>query len=129
MRRHLPLIAALLLCAPALLLDFYNDDWLVRWVVRGRALNSDPHPLKLYEFMASEPQVRGYIHEGMLPWWTDPQLKIRFLRPLSSLLMWVDHRVLVTPLLGHLHSLVWFVLFLLVARRVVDCVLPPRAAR
>nr|MBK7067428.1 hypothetical protein [Deltaproteobacteria bacterium] len=71
----------------------------------------------------------GYIHEGMLPWWTDPHLKIRFFRPLSSLLMWIDHRVLVTPLLAHLHSLVWFVLFLLAARRVVDRVLAPRAAR
>lgn len=129
MRRHLPLLCALLLCAPALFLDFYNDDWLVRWVVRGNAPGSDPHPLKLYEFMASEAQVRGYIHEGMLPWWTDPQLKICFLRPLSSLLMWVDHRVLVTPLLGHLHSLLWFVLYLVVARRVIERVLAPRAAR
>lgn len=129
MRRHLPLLVALLLCASALLLDFYNDDWLVRVVVQGRAPGSDPHPLRLYEFMASEPQVRRYIHEGMLPWWSDPQLKIRFFRPLSSLLMWVDHRVLVTPLLAHLHSLAWFVLYLLAARRIIDRVLSPRAAR
>ncbi len=129
LRRHLPLIVALLLCAPALFLDYYNDDWLVRWVLQGNAPGSDPHPLRLYEFMGSEAQVRGYIREGMLPWWSDPRLKIRFLRPLSSLLMWADHRVLQTPLLGHLHSLLWFVAFLIVARRVIDRVLPPRGAR
>lgn len=67
MRRHLPILVALLLCAPALFLDFYNDDWLIRAVLRGRAPGSDPHPLRLFEFMASESQVRGYIHEGMLP--------------------------------------------------------------
>lgn len=128
-RRHLPLLVALLLCAVAPLLDFYGDDWLVRMVVRGRAPGSDPNPVRLYEFMSSEAQVRGYLHEGMLPWWSDPLLKIRFLRPLSSLLMWVDHRVLVTPLLGHLHSLGWFVLYLVCARRVLDRVLSPRAAR
>ncbi len=129
MRRHLPLLVALLLCAPALFLDFYNDDWLVRVVVRGRAPGSDPHPLKLFEFMASESQVRGYIQEGMLPWWSDPLLKIRFLRPLSSLLMWVDHRVLGSPLFGHLHSLLWFALYLVVAEKFIHRLLPPRAAR
>jgi hypothetical protein len=50
---------------------------------------------------------------GMFPWWTDPALVLAFLRPLSSLTLWLD-RVLWPdlPLLMHLHSVAWFVLLL-----------------
>jgi hypothetical protein len=52
---------------------------------------------------------RAMMEEGAFPWWTDPDLVIAFCRPLSSLTLWLDHKLWpLTPWAMHLHSLVWF---------------------
>jgi hypothetical protein len=66
---------------------------------------------------------------GLLPWWTDPRLTIRFFRPLSSALLWFDHRVLAHAALPmHLHSLAWWAAAVLAARSLFRRLLPERVA-
>ncbi len=87
-------------------------------------------PWDLYNFVdGSEREVRALASQGVLPWWSHSHLRFRFLRPLSSLLLALDHRVFRADALGpHLHSLGWWLaacaaLYVL-SRRVVG----PRAA-
>lgn len=43
------------------------------------------------------------------PWFTDPQLKIAFFRPLSTITHWVDSKLWPTKgELMHIHSIVWY---------------------
>ncbi|MCA1662772.1 MAG: hypothetical protein LC659_00595, partial [Myxococcales bacterium] len=51
---------------------------------------------------------------GVLPWWTDPEVKLAFWRPLSALTHVVDWRVWPrSPAAMHVHSLLWFALALI----------------
>src|SRR6185369_5071046 len=44
-----------------------------------------------------------------LPWWSAPDLKLAFCRPLSALSLWLDYRLFPnSPALMHAESLLWF---------------------
>ena len=50
-------------------------------------------------------------HAGELPWWTDPELRVAFFRPLSVATHHLDHRLWPEqPWAMHLHSLLWYAL-------------------
>jgi hypothetical protein len=48
------------------------------------------------------------VDVGLLPWWTTPDLRIAFFRPLAALTHWLDYRLWPdsAPLM-HAHSLLW----------------------
>lgn len=47
--------------------------------------------------------------QGALPWFADPNMSVRFFRPLSSLLFALDMKLFRdAPALAHAHSLLWF---------------------
>jgi hypothetical protein len=52
-------------------------------------------PFDLYEFASGE-RAENFemVRRGPWPWWTDLDFKIRFFRPLSSALLFIDHAVL-----------------------------------
>jgi hypothetical protein len=70
-------------------------------------------PWDLFSFAKNPAINRELMEGGTFPWWTDPGLVLQFLRPLSSLTLWLD-RVLwpESALLMHLHSMAWFGLLL-----------------
>ena len=69
------------------------------------------------------------IAQGVLPWRTDPTQRAAFLRPVASLLMWLDYTLFgLASLPAHLHSLLWFVAFALSVRALYARLLPRRAA-
>lgn len=94
------------------------------------ALVEDGHVLTLYDFFGAE-RVAELRHAGpFLAWWADDDLSMRFFRPLSSLLLTVDHRLLDGGgLLSHLHGLVWYVALLYVVWRVLSETIGAQAAR
>jgi hypothetical protein len=50
------------------------------------------------------------------PWWASDQIKTNFFRPLSSLTLALDYSLWPdTPLLLHIHSLLWFCTLIVVA--------------
>jgi hypothetical protein len=112
---------------PALISPLVLDDYLHSAMVRG-LFPAPRGPFDLYDF-ASNADRRLLIERGILPWWTHPEFTIRFFRPLSSLLLWTDHRVFGGhPILLHLPSFVYWAIAVLGARRIFSRALAPRPA-
>lgn len=113
-RPGLPLLLALcsfLLALPALTQGLYSDDWLHRMVLFGGGpfLAGDQPLLDFFAFIKlDEPHSRVWAEYGLAPWWTDPELQIALLRPLSALTQILDYRLFGEHFaLHHLHSLLW----------------------
>lgn len=72
-------------------------------------------PLDLFTFHTGQPAENlRQMEEGvLLPWWSDPRLRMSFFRPLSSLTHLLDGRLWPeTPWLMQLHTLLWYALLL-----------------
>jgi len=118
------LIVAILLYAPFLFSGFFQDDYGFRIqfspdvpeevskVMRNGLLN-------LYGFSwDASTRFRIGQDRGFVPWWASDQIKTNFFRPLSSLTLAFDYSLWPnTPLLMHIHSLLWFCLLILLAYR------------
>ena len=97
MRRWAPWIViavAIGLAAPAVTADFTADDHLHRLLLReAPGLGGLPsRPFDLFVFATGEPADTANLRTiGVYPWWTDPQLKLSFWRPLSSATHVLDH--------------------------------------
>ncbi len=109
-RAHLPLIAlfALVVHFPVLSTPRFQDDYNQVAMIEGR-YPSNPGPLDLYDFI-NDGNRSALIERGILPWWSHPRMELRFLRPLSSGLLWADQRLFGAGgmLFEHLHSLFWW---------------------
>jgi hypothetical protein len=103
------LVAALavLVHLPALGAPLVFDDYAQSAIAEGR-FGAPRGPLDLYDYI-DDGDRGALLARGDLPWWTDPHLTVRFLRPLASALRWADHRVFGQHLIWHhLHSLLWW---------------------
>lgn len=126
------LIVAALLYAPVLFAGFFQDDYGFRLQFSPEAYEKmgtsaeifQNNTLNLYGF-SWDTSTRFALTQdkGILPWWADDQIKTNFFRPLSSLtlaidfILWPD-----SSFLMHLHSLLWFGLFLFLAYRLYKSV-------
>lgn len=125
----LAILAGLWAHWPALAMPFAVDDYAQEAMLDGT------WPLRraswdLYNFTdGSRSDVRTLASHGLLPWWSHPELEFRFLRPLSSLLRALDHRVFGTSAVGpHVHSFAWWALCCIACALLFHRVLPKRAA-
>lgn len=114
-RRWFPLVVAAVVTLPAVPAGFLLDDWVQRAVVRGVFTHTTREAL--FNFGAGDAEaLRPFIRTGPFPWYTLPELKLRFLRPLSSALIVFD-----TEVFGdagwpqHLHSTLWYVVLTAIA--------------
>ena len=113
------------LFSPAVLTPLFLDDYLQGAMVEG-TFPSPRSPFNLYDFV-NEHDRATLTERGLLPWWSHPKLAIRFFRPLSSALLWVDHRVFSHAALPmHLHSLFWWAAAVLAVRALYRRVFAPR---
>jgi len=118
-QRYLPVILALIamcLTSPALGVGLQFDDLL-----HQQFLLSHPSPvttaMNLFLFLTPE-QTPALIEQGQLPWWTHPEAKLAFWRPLSALTHWLDYKLWPhSPPLMHAHSLAWFGLLIIITTR------------
>ncbi len=135
MRAWLPLSLALLVSLPTLALPFMLDDWfhlsaLDVWFGEGERLPvyfegwEDPWGLpSCFRFFVGD--NLAHIEAGLVPWWLDPDLRIVFLRPLSSLTHALDHRIFgAEPFWHHVHSVLWYIAAVVVVGRLYRRVLP-----
>ncbi|MBL8938500.1 MAG: hypothetical protein JNM69_28290 [Archangium sp.] len=108
MRRWLPLLVAFVVTLPSLGAGFSLDDWAQRAVVNGQLTHTTRYAL--FNFGAGDAEaLRPLIERGPFPWFTLPELKLRFLRPLSSALIVFDTEVFgSTAWPQHLHSTLWY---------------------
>jgi hypothetical protein len=120
----LVLIAAILLYTPYLFSGFFQDDFGFRIQfsqdVREKVNMPDDvlrtGPLDLYNFSSESPTFHVGRDRGFVPWWASDQIRVSFFRPLSSLTLALDYSLWPdTPVLLHIHSLLWFCLFIVLA--------------
>ena len=119
------LIAATLLYVPFLFSGFFQDDYGFRLQFSPEVFEKGnvPQdvmrngPLNLYGFSWDlSARLRIEQNLGFAPWWASDQIKTNFFRPLSSLTLAFDFSLWPdTPLLMHVHSLLWFCLLIILA--------------
>jgi hypothetical protein len=114
-------LVGVLLALPAIGSERVFDDHVLELVARQSTEAVAPGTgLDLFRFANGRVSDNlALMAEGsMLPWWTDPELKISFYRPLSSLLHRLDYALWPShPELMYGHTLLWFgVLCALVVR-------------
>lgn len=96
-----------LLHLAALRTGFLLDDFIHISMLHGN-FPAVRHPLDLYNFV-DDSNRSEMLARGILPWWSHPDLTIRFFRPLSSALIWLDHALFGPNALAmHLHSFAWW---------------------
>ncbi len=103
------------------------DDLAQRAMIE-RTLTPGRGPFNLYDFVSGDNRT-DLLARGAIPWWSNPHLIIRFLRPLPSALVWLDHRLFgYGALAPHLVSLLWWVGAVLAAYALYRTAAGPRAA-
>lgn len=111
------------LAVPALQTPFFLDDYLHGAMVRGE-FPVHRSAFDLYAFV-DDGDRQALLDRGLLPWWSHPQITIRFFRPLSSALLFVDHRLFgAHPFPMHVHSLVWWLFAVLSVRSLARRLFP-----
>lgn len=90
-RPWVPLVVIVLGVAwhlPALRLGFLADDWGQQLTLEQPIAGSTMQPWSLYDFGSRATLVETFGDDSVLPWWTDPEWKARFFRPLTSVVLW-----------------------------------------
>lgn len=114
-----------LLRLPALGVGFVGDEELQLAALEGRA-SSGMTRFDLWRFHSGDPaEGLRLIHDGYLPWWTRPDLKMAFLRPLSSVIFAAEHALFGRSPFGyHLMNILWAGLLIFVVAHVFRRLLP-----
>src|SRR5262249_37060504 len=114
--RHPAFVPASIVLAVALVLPsaragLYFDDYIFLGVLSGSSPLSDVYPsrLDIFNFYGGSPErTRRMLDLGLLPWWTSPDSRLAFWRPVSALTHWLDYSAWRDlPALMHLQSLLW----------------------
>ncbi len=119
-------VAGAILFAPSLGSPFLLDDYIHQSMVSG-TFPGNRGPLDLYNFVDDDNR-EAMIDRGLIPWWAASRLTIHFFRPLSSALLWADHRLFDEPLVPHLESLAWWLALVFAVRSLYRRRLAPRPA-
>lgn len=114
-------IVGVLLAAPAIGRRRVLDDHVLQLIARGgdRAV-PQASELDLFRFASGNPEenLRMMDAGSLLPWWSDPELKVAFFRPLSAWLhrldftLWGQHTEVM-----YAHGLLWLLLLLVLVQR------------
>lgn len=103
------------------------DDFGQRAMIEGR-LTPRRGPFNLYDLVADDNRA-ALLDRGVIPWWSDPHLSVRFLRPLPSLLIWIDHKLFgYGAFAPHLLSFAWWAMAVLAAHLLYRTATEKRAA-
>jgi hypothetical protein len=111
----------------SLRIGFALDDYaFLAWL--DGVLPKRVTPFNLYEFATGDHAENfEMVRRGPWPWYTDLDLKVRFFRPLASALLWLEHGAFGHAPLGyHVHSILWYALFLWGGGLLLRAVLSPR---
>ncbi|WP_437683598.1 hypothetical protein [Sorangium sp. So ce131] len=121
------LLLAAVLAAPSIAVGFYADDYHFFNYLAKKYPGSPPW-YDLYRFLTGDPRAtQALIEISGVPWWTDPEIKIHLVRPLSSALLSLQHALFgEAPLPYHLVSIALYVALVAAAGKLFQRVLPGR---
>jgi hypothetical protein len=113
------MLAACVLTLPSLFTGMVGDDYFIRAaVLQNTGIPGVPRsPINAFTFTSGDPgDLKQGIETGLYPWWTHPQRKMAFFRPLPALTHWIDFKLLSgsVPVM-HVHSILWYALLVFVA--------------
>ncbi|MBI5611414.1 MAG: hypothetical protein HY902_21255 [Deltaproteobacteria bacterium] len=118
--------SALLLALPTLATGWLVDDYMHAAAALGR-LPGHPGGVELFDFADGHPVRWQFMVGHGLPWWTAPDLSLRFWRPLSSALLWLGYRATFDqPWLLHAVGVALYVATVAAAARLLARALGPR---
>jgi hypothetical protein len=124
------LVAAFIASLPVLSVGFSSDDLTHRLILEGKVPGYAASWLGLYDFTPPELPASALIEHGLFPWFTDPQFSLRFLRPLSSFTLGLDHGLFDrNAVAAHAHSVLWMLVLAAAAAALFQRWLEPRGAR
>ncbi len=108
--RLLAVVVATLVALPGLGAGLIIDDWGHAATVQGKV--PGPHAWwNLYDFGDGDPVRMRMAQDIGYPWFAHPELRVRFLRPLSSALTYLDHTAFADcPALAHAVSIALYAL-------------------
>ena len=107
--------AGIILSLPSLSVGWMFDDYYQRWILIGSPKYPDiaEPPLEMFCFAENSQRIQRMKEIGIFPWWTSPDFRALFLRPVTALTHWIDYKLWPNwPQLMHAQSLVWFGLLL-----------------
>lgn len=112
------------LALPTCLVGFFLDDYAHLTAIDGR--NPVAGPWNLYVFAPGDPSATiRLIEDGPFPWFTDPDLRVEFFRPLASLTMRLDRSLFGDAAWAyHLHCILWYLLLLVIVGGILRRALP-----
>lgn len=113
-------LLAVILTLPGLWLGWQTDDHFHRAALTDEfarlatARRSFP---EMFAFIKDGLVAEGgVIDRGELPWWSAPDLRLAFYRPVTGLTHWIDYQLWPeTPWLMHAHSIAWYVATVMLA--------------
>ncbi|MDZ4858703.1 MAG: hypothetical protein SGI88_06940 [Candidatus Hydrogenedentes bacterium] len=118
------LLAAALLTATGLGVGFVGDDCYHLMILKGGKTPASDG--SLFTFISGDPvETRRFIQTGPFPWWTLPEAKAQFYRPLSVAMHKLDFALFgERAVFWHIHAMLWYLalvaLWGLIAREVVS---------
>jgi hypothetical protein len=106
--------AAVAMHLPSAFQGFYADDETHQLALRGGSPLPKPPWWNLYDFGETADWTTADGAVDGVPWWTSPDWKIRFFRPLTSATLALDHALFGDWAPGyHLTSFAWYAALLL----------------
>jgi hypothetical protein len=95
-------------------LGIFIDDYLQRLILLGKPVSEyQLHPLLgLFNFVSQDPEHRRlWMESGLLSWWTAPEIRISFFRPLTAATHILDYWLRPDNFfIQHAHSILWYAL-------------------
>ncbi len=122
---QIALLAALVLALPTLLVPWVMDDWFILmtnaawlgdesvhwWPISATQVDPLGLPSSFCFSNGNPAETSRWIAEGVFPWWTDPDLRLCFWRPLASVTHLFDQALAgASAGLAHVHSVLWYLL-------------------
>ncbi len=105
-------LAAIALTAPAWWSGFAADDYFIRAIVLqdGQVPGVSTSRLDAFSFTTGGAElVADAVEEGVLPWWTYPDVQVAFWRPLAALTHVADFALFPgSPFLMHVLNSLWY---------------------
>jgi hypothetical protein len=112
-------LVAVVLMLPSLFTGMLGDDYFIRAaILQNTGIPCVPRTsVNAFTFSSGNPDdVKQGIETGLYPWWTHPQRKMSFFRPLAALTHWLDFKLFSCSVpMMHVHSILWYALLAFIA--------------
>lgn len=104
-------IVAVLLTFLSVQKGFIADDYFQRVILLYKGSRSLSYAMHNNFTVLTPNLTKSLIYNGILPWWTSPNLTLSFFRPISALTNWIDYQLWENlPQLMHAQTIFWYAL-------------------